>query len=62
MNKKNRKIQLEKLIKEAELKKLIAQVEEQQNANGDDNQASEGKGKKFTDAIIDAFKIPGLED
>lgn len=61
MNKKSRKIQLEKLVKEAELKKLIAQVDEQ-NANGDDNHAVEGKGKKFTDAIIDAFKIPGLED
>lgn len=61
MNKKNRKNQLEKLLKEAELKKLIAQVDEQ-NANGDENQAAEGRGKKFTDAIIDAFKIPGLED
>ncbi len=61
MNKKSRKLELQKLLKEAQLKKLIAQVE-QENANGDDNQAAEGSGKKFTDAIIDAFKIPGLED
>jgi hypothetical protein len=57
----NRTKTLENLVKEAELQVAIDQADEQ--AAADQNQASgESYGKKFTEALIDAVKIPGLED
>jgi hypothetical protein len=61
MNKKTRKEMIEKLVKEAELQTAIDQADEQTAA--DQNEISgESYGKKFTEALIDSVKIPGLED
>jgi hypothetical protein len=59
MNKQARKEALEKLMKQAKLQVAIAQAEEQADQN---DLSDESYGKKFTDALIDSIKIPGLED
>ena len=59
MNKKARKKALEKLVKEAEAKLVIAQVTQQV----DENDAGDGTyADKFLDALLDNIKIEGLED
>lgn len=59
MNSKNRKEQLKKMIKEAELRQALATAEEQ---TADDNAAGQNYGQAFHNSLVDAIKIPGLED
>lgn len=59
MNKKARQEALNKIIKEAEAKTIIAQVSQQV----DDNNTDEGTyADKFLDALLENIKIEGLED
>lgn len=61
MNHNTRLEQLRKLIKQAEIKQVIANVDEQL---ADENQAEDSAtyAQKFTDALIEQTKIEGFED
>lgn len=58
MNKKARQEALQKIVKEAEVKTIIAEVSNKL----DENNVIEGTyADKFLDALLDSIKIEGLE-